>query len=48
MSDSVTVRAQIYSPTGDTALKYRYVHDNTPPMELQLEKGGIRLAAYQN
>lgn len=48
MADSVTVRDQIYPPAGDTALGYRYVYDNTPRMELQLEKGGVRLAAYLN
>lgn len=48
MADSVTVRDRIYPPAGDTTLGYLYVYDNTPRMELQLEKGGIRLAAYLN
>ncbi len=48
MADSVIVRDQVYPPSGDTALGYRYVYENTPRMELQLEKGGVRLAAYLN
>lgn len=48
MADSVTARDQAYPPAGETALSYRYVYENTPRMELQLEKGGIRLAAYLN
>ena len=48
LADNVTVRDQLYPPTGDTALSYRYVYDNTPRLELQLEKGGIRLATYLN
>ena len=48
MADSVTVRDQVYPPSGDTALSYRYVYENTPRMERQLEKGGVRLAAYLN
>lgn len=48
MADSVTVRDQLYPPAGETALSYRYVYENTPRMELQLEKGGLRLAAYLN
>lgn len=48
MADSVIVRDQVYPPSGDTALGYRYVYENTPRLEQQLEKGGIRLAAYLN
>lgn len=48
IADSVIVRDQVYPPSGDTALGYRYVYENTPRMELQLEKGGVRLAAYLN
>lgn len=48
MADSVIVREQVYPPSGDTALGYRYVYENTPRMELQLEKGGVRLASYLN
>jgi len=48
MADSVFVRDHVYPPAGDTALGYRYVYENTPRMELQLEKGGVRLAAYLN
>lgn len=48
MADSVIVRDQVYPPSGDTALGYRYVYENTPRMELQLEKGGVRLASYLN
>jgi hypothetical protein len=46
MADSVTVRDQVYPAGGDTALGYRYVYENTPRMKMQLEKGGVRLAAY--
>jgi len=48
MADSVIVRDQVYPPTGDPSLSYRYVYENTPRMERQLEKGGVRLAAYLN
>ncbi|MFK3888481.1 S1/P1 nuclease [Sphingomonas sp. NPDC079357] len=48
MADSVTVRDQLYPPAADAALSYRYVYDNTPRLERQLEKGGLRLAAYLN
>ncbi len=48
MADSVVARDQVYPPASDTALGYRYVYENTPRMELQLEKGGVRLAAYLN
>lgn len=48
MADSVMVRDQVYPPSGDIALSYRYVYENTPRMELQLEKGGVRLASYLN
>ena len=48
MADSVVVRDQVYPPAGDLLLGYRYVYENTPRMERQLEKGGVRLAAYLN
>jgi hypothetical protein len=48
MADSVIVRDQVYPPSSDTFLSYRYVYENTPRMERQLEKGGVRLAAYLN
>ncbi|MEH3103717.1 MAG: S1/P1 nuclease [Sphingomonas phyllosphaerae] len=48
MADSVIVRDQVYPAAGDISLGYRYVYENTPRMELQLEKGGVRLAAYLN
>ncbi len=48
MVDSVNVRDQVDPSAGETALSYRYVYENTPRMEQQLEKGGIRLAAYLN
>ncbi|MFK3888484.1 S1/P1 nuclease [Sphingomonas sp. NPDC079357] len=48
MADSVTVRDQLYPPAADAALSYRYVYDNRPRLERQLEKGGLRLAAYLN
>ncbi|VXC92679.1 hypothetical protein SPHINGO8AM_40105 [Sphingomonas sp. 8AM] len=46
MADSVSVRDQLYPPANETALGYRYVYDNTHRLELQLEKGGVRLATY--
>lgn len=48
MADSVIVRDHAYPPIGDTALGYRYLYENTARMERQLEKGGVRLAAYLN
>lgn len=48
MADSFAVRDQVYPPAGDPSLGYGYVYENTPRMELQLEKGGVRLAAYLN
>jgi hypothetical protein len=48
MADSVVVRDQVYPPAGDPSLGYRYVYENTARMERQLEKGGVRLAAYLN
>lgn len=48
IADAVVVRDQIYPASGETALGYSYIYRNTPRMEVQLEKGGIRLAAYLN
>lgn len=48
LADSVIVRDQVYPPSGDIALSFRYVYENTPRMERQLEKGGVRLAAFLN
>ena len=48
MADSVLVRDQVYPQNGETVLGYRYVYDNALRMNLQLEKGGVRLAAYLN
>ena len=48
MADTITVRDNLYPAPGETALSYRYVYENTPRMESQLEKGGVRLAAYLN
>lgn len=48
MADSVIVRDQVYPPVSDVSLGYSYVYQNTPRMERQLEKGGVRLAAYFN
>ncbi len=48
LADNVAVRERLYPPAGETALSYRYVYDNTPRLELQLEKGGVRLATYLN
>jgi len=48
LADTVTVREQLYPAAGETALSYRYVYDNTPRLERQLQKGGVRLATYLN
>jgi hypothetical protein len=48
IAESAALRDQIY-PAGDAApLSYRYVYENTPRMEMRLEQGGVRLAAYLN
>lgn len=48
IADSATLRDRIYPAAGETALSYRYVYDHTGQMELRLEQGGVRLAAYLN
>lgn len=48
IAESAALRDQIYPKTGDTSLSYRYIYDHTAQMELRLEQGGVRLAAYLN
>jgi hypothetical protein len=48
IAESAALRDRIYPAAGQDALSYAYVYENTPRMELQLEKGGVRLAAYLN
>ncbi|MBW6527954.1 S1/P1 nuclease [Sphingomonas sp. RHCKR7] len=48
IAESSALRDRVYPAAGEDALSYRYVYENTPRMELQLEKGGVRLAAYLN
>lgn len=48
IAESAALRDQVY-PTGETrSLGWRYIYENTPRMELRLEQGGVRLAAYLN
>lgn len=46
--ESAELRDRIYPTNGDTNLSYRYVFEHTAQMELRLEQGGVRLAAYLN
>jgi hypothetical protein len=48
IAESTKLRDQIYPTNSDRILGYRYVYENTPRMELRLEQGGVRLAAYLN
>ncbi|TCP35672.1 S1/P1 nuclease [Sphingomonas sp. BK235] len=48
VAESSALRDQIYPAADERALSYRYVYENTPRVERQLEKGGVRLAAYLN
>ncbi|MBB3693881.1 S1/P1 nuclease [Sphingomonas sp. BK580] len=48
IAESAALRDRIYPAAGQDTLSYAYVYENTPRMELQLEKGGVRLAAYLN
>jgi len=48
IGESAALRDRIYPAEGQDTLSYAYVYANTPRMELQLEKGGVRLAAYLN
>lgn len=48
IAESATLRDAIYPANGETNLSYRYVFDHTAQMELRLEQGGVRLAAYLN
>lgn len=48
IAESTALRDQVY-PTGESrSLSWRYIYDNTPRMELRLQQGGVRLAAYLN
>ena len=48
IAESAALRVRIYPDKGVTNLGYRYVFDHTAQMELRLEQGGVRLAAYLN
>lgn len=48
IAESAALRDTIYPAKGETNLSYRYVFDHTAQMELRLEQGGVRLAAYLN
>lgn len=48
IAESAALRDGIYPADGETSLSYRYVFDHTAQMELRLEQGGVRLAAYLN
>lgn len=48
IGESAALRDQVY-PTGESrSLGWRYIYENTPRMELRLQQGGVRLAAYLN
>ncbi|QBM76577.1 S1/P1 Nuclease [Sphingomonas sp. AAP5] len=48
VAESAALRDRIYPSPGETNLSYRYVFDHKAQMELRLEQGGVRLAAYLN
>lgn len=48
IAESAELRDLIYPANGETNLSYRYVFEHTAQMELRLEQGGVRLAAYLN
>jgi len=48
IAESATLRDTIYPAAGETNLSYRYVFDHSEQMEVRLEQGGVRLAAYLN
>ena len=48
IAESAALRDRIYPPKGETNLGFRYVFDHTAEMELRVEQGGVRLAAYLN
>lgn len=48
IAEGAALRDKIYPAAGDAKLSYRYVYENEPRVELQLERGGVRLAAYLN
>ncbi len=48
IAESAALRDQIYPADDAAALSYGYVFENTPRMEMRLEQGGVRLAAYLN
>jgi hypothetical protein len=48
IAEDTVLRDQIYPSPGETNLSYRYIFDHTAQMELRLEQGGVRLAAYLN
>ena len=48
IAESAALRDRIYPAKGETYLSFRYTFDHTAEMELRLEQGGVRLAAYLN
>ena len=48
ITESAALRDRIYPAKGETSLSFRYVFDHSAQMELRLEQGGVRLAAYLN
>ena len=48
INESTALRDKIYPARGETSLSYRCIFDHTAQMELRLEQGGVRLAAYLN
>lgn len=48
IAESASLRDHIYPAKGETNLSFRYTFEHTAEMELRLEQGGVRLAAYLN
>lgn len=48
IAESTALRDQVYPTEESRSLGWRYIYENTPRMELRLEQGGVRLAAYLN
>jgi len=48
IAESVQYRERIYPAEGETELRYEYIYQHTPTVELRLKQGGVRLAAYLN
>ena len=46
IAESTALRDRIYPAAGEADLSYRYVWEHQREMEMRLEQGGVRLAAY--